>query len=43
MVIAALFLEVMLAAPLNWLIGGLFTGATLALIVGLVFFLREGP
>jgi hypothetical protein len=40
-VIAALFLEVMLAAPLNWLIGGLFTGATLALIVGLSFFLRE--
>ena len=41
MVIAALFLEVMLAAPLNWLIGSLFTVATLALIVGLVFFLRE--
>jgi hypothetical protein len=41
MVIAALFLEVMLTAPLNWLIGGLFTGATLALIVGLSFFLRE--
>jgi hypothetical protein len=41
MVIAALFLEVMLAAPLNWLIGSLFTGATLALIVGLSFFLRE--
>jgi hypothetical protein len=40
-VIAALFLEVMLGAPLNWLIGGLFTGATLALIVGLIFFLRE--
>jgi hypothetical protein len=41
MVIAALFLEVMLDAPLKWLVGSLFTGATLALVVGLAFFLRE--
>lgn len=41
MVIAALFVEVMLDAPLKWLVGVLFTGATLALVVGLAFFLRE--
>jgi hypothetical protein len=40
-VIAALFLEVMLNAPLEWLVGVSFTAATLALIVGLAFFLRE--
>jgi hypothetical protein len=40
-VIAALFVEVMLDAPLKWLISGLFTVSTLALIVGLAFFLRE--
>jgi hypothetical protein len=40
-VIAALFIEVMLDVPLKWLIGGLFTGATLALIAGLALFLRE--
>jgi hypothetical protein len=40
-VIAALFVEVMLDAPLQWLIGALFTTATLALVVGLAFFLRE--
>jgi hypothetical protein len=39
-VVAALFIEVMLAAPLNGLIGILFTAATLALIVGLSYFLR---
>lgn len=41
MVIATLFLEVMFHAPLRWLIGALFTIATLALVVGLSFFLRE--
>jgi hypothetical protein len=41
MVIAALFLEVILDAPLKWLVGFLFTGATLALVVGLALFLRE--
>ncbi|HEY6196969.1 MAG TPA: DUF2721 domain-containing protein [Candidatus Binatia bacterium] len=40
-VIAALFVEVMLDAPLKWLIGGLFTAAMLALVVGLALFLRE--
>jgi len=39
--VATLFLEVVLGAPLRWLIGGLFTASTLALIVGLAFFLRE--
>lgn len=41
MVIASLFVEVMLSVPLNWLIGTLFTGSTLALVVGLAYFLRE--
>ena len=41
MVIPAIFLEVMLDAPLKWLIGALFTAAMLALVVGLAFFLRE--
>ncbi|HTO05912.1 MAG TPA: DUF2721 domain-containing protein [Myxococcota bacterium] len=40
-VIASLFLEYMIGAPLHWLVGGLFTGSTLALVVGLAFFLRE--
>jgi len=39
--IPALFLEGMLDAPLNWLIGALFTAAMLALVVGLAYFLRE--
>ncbi|MBW6493804.1 MAG: DUF2721 domain-containing protein [Burkholderiaceae bacterium] len=41
MVITALFVEVMFHAPLEWLVGALFTGATLALVAGLAFFLRE--
>lgn len=41
MVIAAMFLEVMLDAPLKWLIGALFTTATMTLVVGLAYFLRE--
>jgi len=40
-VIALLFVEVILHAPLNWLIGTLFTASTIALIVSLIFFLRE--
>jgi hypothetical protein len=40
-VIVALFLEVMLQAELKWVLGLLFTGATLALVVGLAYFLRE--
>lgn len=41
MVIAAMFLEAMLDAPLKWVIGVLFTAATLTLVVGLTYFLRE--
>jgi mannose/fructose/N-acetylgalactosamine-specific phosphotransferase system component IIC len=40
-VIATLFVEVMLDARLKWLVGGLFTAAMLALVVGLACFLRE--
>jgi Protein of unknown function (DUF2721) len=40
-VIVALFLEVWLQAELRWLVGMLFTGSTLALVVGLAYFLRE--
>ena len=40
-VIAGLFIEVMLAAHLRWLIAFLFTAAMAALVVGLSFFLRE--
>jgi Protein of unknown function (DUF2721) len=40
-VIAALFLEVLLQVELKWLVGVLFTGSTLALVVGLAYFLRE--
>jgi hypothetical protein len=39
--IATLFLEVMLHARLSWLIGSLFIGSTMALVVSLAFFLRE--
>lgn len=41
MVIAAMFLEAMLEAPLEWLVGTLFTAATLILVIGLAYFLRE--
>lgn len=40
-VIVTLFLEVVLDVPLRWLIGALFAASTLALVVGLAFFLRE--
>ena len=40
-VIAALFVEVLLQIELKWLVGLLFTGSTLALVVGLAYFLRE--
>jgi MFS family permease len=40
-VIAGLFVEVMLQAPLQWLISALFAAAMFALVVGLTFFLRE--
>lgn len=41
MVIATIFVEALLALPLRWLAGVLFTAATVALIVGLAAFLRE--
>ena len=41
MVIAALFLEVLLPLRLKWLVGIVFTASTLALVVGLAYFLRE--
>ena len=40
-VIATLFIEAMMAVPLHWLVGVLFTASTMALVVGLAFFLRE--
>ena len=40
-VIAALFLEVLVQVELKWLVGTLFTGSTLTLVVGLAYFLRE--
>ena len=41
LVIASLFFEVFLDAPLRGVIATFFTGATLALVVGLTYFLRE--
>ncbi len=41
LVIVTLFVEAMLSAPLEWLVGPLFTASVLALVVGLAFFLRE--
>ena len=41
LVIVALFLEVLLQAELKWLAGALFAGSTIALVVGLAYFLRE--
>ena len=40
-VITVMFFEVLLEAHLRWLIGILFTADTIALVVGLAFFLRE--
>jgi len=39
--IATLFFDAMLNAPLGLVIGALFTVSTLALVVGLAYFLRE--
>lgn len=41
LVIVILFVEVMVKVPLNWIIGGLFMLAIMALVFGLGFFLRE--
>jgi hypothetical protein len=40
-VIASLFLQVLLQVELRWVVGALFTGSTMALVVGLGYFLRE--
>lgn len=40
-VVAALFLEVLLNVQIKWFIGVMFTAATLTLVVGLAYFLRE--
>ncbi|MBL9134748.1 MAG: DUF2721 domain-containing protein [Verrucomicrobiales bacterium] len=40
-VIAMLFMEVLFDLPMTWLEGVLFTGATVALVLGLTLFLRE--
>lgn len=40
-VIAALFVEVLFQVELRWIVGLFFTGSTLALVVGLAYFLRE--
>jgi hypothetical protein len=41
MVITAFFIEVLVQIEMRWLIALLFTGSTLALVVGLAYFLRE--
>lgn len=41
MVIVILFIEVLFSIPFNWIIGVFFSLATLALVGGLAFFLRE--
>lgn len=40
-VVATIFVEALLELHLPWVVGSLFTGAMLALIVGLMAFLRE--
>ena len=40
-VIASLFLQVLLQLDLGWFIGLLFTVATIAMVIGLGYFLRE--
>src|SRR5262245_52094412 len=41
LVIVLLFAEILLSLPLKWLEGVLFMGATIALVAGLICFLRE--
>jgi hypothetical protein len=40
-VIASLFVQVLLQVELRWVVGAMFTGSTMALVVGLGYFLRE--
>ncbi|MCE9619181.1 MAG: DUF2721 domain-containing protein [Planctomycetes bacterium] len=41
MVVVLIFVEVFFSLPLKWLEGVVFTGSTVALVVGLTYFLRE--
>ena len=41
LVIVTLFIQVMVDAALNWIIGALFILSTLGLVIGLWYFLRE--
>lgn len=41
LVIVLLFAEVLIGVSMKWLEGVFFTGATIALVVGLTYFLRE--
>lgn len=41
LVIVSLFLDVMFSISLNWFIGAFFILATLSLVIGLSYFLRE--
>lgn len=41
LVIVALFVKALLGLEIKWVLGVLFTGSTLALVVGLAYFLRE--
>ncbi len=41
MVIATLFLEVVLDAPLKWIAGAMFFSAAISMVAGLAYFLRE--
>ena len=40
-VVSVMFLEALLDFNLRWMIGALFMGSTMALVIGLAFFLRE--
>ena len=40
-VITVLFLEVLFGVPMTWIVAVLFTASTMALVVGLAYFLRE--
>src|SRR5688572_19436161 len=41
LVIVTLFIQVMISAPLNWVIAALFILSTFGLVIGLWYFLRE--
>jgi hypothetical protein len=41
LVVSIMFLEALMEFNLRWLIGALFMGSTLSLVIGLAYFLRE--